>query len=288
MKSMRVAHTPDADDAFMFYGMLFKSRKAFEHVVADIETLNRKAFRGEYDVTALSAHAYAFVHEKYRILSAGASVGEGYGPVLVAKRSEAADMREAIQREQQREQRETATGRRMVVAVPGKYTTAALLLRLALPDCEAVEMRFDEIADAVLRGSVNAGVLIHEAQLTYEQRGLEKVLDFWEWWHSLTGLPLPLGLNAIKRSIPEDAAREFLEAMKESVKYALEHVEEALKYAMRYARGADESIIKRFTLMYVNESTYEMPESVVKALEMLYEMGEQQGLFKKPPLDILY
>ena len=124
---MRVAHTPDADDAFMFYGMLFKSRRAFEHVVADIETLNRKAFRGEYDVTALSAHAYAFVHEKYRILSAGASVGEGYGPVLVARRSEAANMREAIQREQ----RETAAGRRMVVAVPGKYTTAALLLRLA-------------------------------------------------------------------------------------------------------------------------------------------------------------
>ena len=280
MSVLKVAHTPDADDAFMFYGMLFKSRKAFEHVVADIETLNRKAFRGEYDVTALSAHAYAFVHEKYRILSAGASVGEGYGPVLVARRPEAADMRDAIQRE-------TGAGRRIVVAVPGKYTTAALLLRLALP-CEVVEMRFDEIADAVLRGSVDAGVLIHEAQLTYEQRGLEKVLDFWEWWHSLTGLPLPLGLNAIKRSIPEDAAREFLEAMKESVKYALEHVEEALKYAMRYARGTDESIIKRFTLMYVNESTYEMPESVVKALETLYEMGEQQGLFKKPPLDILY
>jgi len=272
---LKIAHTPDADDAFMFYGMISGSA-GIVHVVEDIETLNRKAMRTEYDVTAISAHAYAFVHEKYRILSAGASVGDGYGPVLVcsSERSSAVSAAELEDFES--------------VAIPGRYTTAALLLSLALPDCEVVEMRFERIPNAVLSGDVDAGVLIHEAQITYERLGLKKVLDFWEWWHSRTKLPLPLGLNVINRSISEEKQREFLHEMRESVRYAIEHADEALRYAIKYARGADEDVIRRFVRMYVNERTYMMDEEVVKALDVLYDMGEEHGLFKKPPLDILF
>ncbi|MBL7117891.1 MAG: ABC transporter substrate-binding protein [Candidatus Syntrophoarchaeum sp.] len=268
---MIIAHTPDADDAFMFYGMLSgKITADFEikHIVEDIETLNRKAFRGEIDVTALSAHAYAFLHPQYRILSAGASVGDGYGPVVVAR------MEMDIE------------GKK--IAVPGKYTTANLLLKLAVDDFQPVELRFDEVIHAVKRGEVDAGLVIHEAQITYPQHGLVKILDLWEWWHEKTGLPLPLGINAIKRDIPAGTQREFLDALRESVQYALENVEEAMQHAMKYSRDADKELVKRFALMYVNKYTYEMPEGVVKALEMLFRMAERKGLFERPPLDILF
>ncbi len=267
---MIVAHTPDADDAFMFYAMVtgkVKTRLKIEHVIEDIETLNRMAFEGKLDVTALSVHAYAYLHDKYRILSAGASVGDGYGPVVVAK--------EEIDLEGKR------------IAVPGRYTTANLLLKLALDDFEAVEMRFDRILDAVKRGEVDAGLLIHEGQITYETYGLVKVLDLWEFWHERTRLPLPLGVNVIRRDVPEEDQREFLRVMKESIKYALENVDEALEYAMKYSRGLDRETVKRFATMYVNEYTYEMPQDVVKAMEKMFEMAEEKGILRKPKIDVL-
>jgi len=268
---MIVAHTPDADDAFMFYAMIsgkIKTRLKIEHLIEDIETLNRMAFEGKLDVTALSVHAYAYLEDRYRILSAGASVGDGYGPIVVAKR----DME--------------LEGKR--IAIPGRYTTATLLLKLALDDFDAVEMRFDRIIDAVKRGDVDAGLLIHEGQITYEMHNLVKVLDLWEFWHERTGLPLPLGVNVISRDIPEEDQKEFLRVMKESIRYALEHVEEAIDYAMNYSRGMSRDLVKRFATMYVNEYTYEMPESVVKAMEKMFDMAEKKGLLKKPKLDILF
>ncbi|AEA46798.1 menaquinone biosynthesis family protein [Archaeoglobus veneficus] len=266
-----VAHTPDADDAFMFYAMTAgKIEMPFKvvHVIEDIETLNRMAFDGGLDVTAISVHAYAYLHDKYRILSAGASVGDGYGPIVVAKNDVEVE------------------GRR--IAVPGKYTTAYLLLKLAVDEFEPVEMRFDEIIPAVKRGDVDAGLLIHEGQITYERHGLTKVLDLWEWWYDKTRLPLPLGVNAIKRSIPEDMQKAFLKAMRESIDYALNNADEAVEYAMKYSRGLDKETTKRFAMMYVNEYTYEMPDSVVKGIDALLTMAEKKGFFEKPPVDILF
>jgi 1,4-dihydroxy-6-naphthoate synthase len=266
---MRVAHTPDADDAFMFYAMTNgKIPVSFEieNVVEDIESLNRKAFMGEYEVTALSVHAYAYVADRYRLLSAGASVGDGYGPVVVSK--------------------EDVSLKNATVAVPGKLTTACLLLKLAI-DAKTVEMRFDRILDAVKKDEVQAGLLIHEAQLNYEDHGLKKVLDLYEWWHSKSRLPLPLGVNAIRRDLNLELQREFLRAMKRSIKYALENPEEALNYAQRYARGMSRERLKKFVLMYVNDYTLEMPERVLKAIDLLFEMAEERGIVKKPPLDVL-
>jgi len=268
---MLVAHTPDADDAFMFYAMIagkIPTRLKIDHLIEDIETLNKMAFEGKLDVTALSVHAYAYLDEKYRILSAGASVGDGYGPIVVAK--------EKIELENAK------------IAIPGRYTTATLLLKLAIGDFEAVEMRFDKIIDAVKSGDVDAGLLIHEGQITYDMHGLTKVLDLWEFWNDQTKLPLPLGVNVINRRIPEEDQKEFLRVMKESIKFALENVDEALDYAMRYSRGLDRELVKKFALMYVNEYTYEMPPKVVKAIEKLYEMAEEKGILKKPKLDILF
>ncbi len=268
---MIVAHTPDADDAFMFYAMIsgkIRTRLKIEHLIEDIETLNRMAFEGKLDVTALSVHAYAYLEDKYRILSAGASVGDGYGPIVVAKR----DME--------------LEGKR--IAIPGRYTTATLLLKLALDDFNAVEMRFDRIIDVVKRGEVDAGLLIHEGQITYNMHNLVKVLDLWEFWYERTGLPLPLGVNVIRRDIPEEDQREFLRVMKESIRYALENVEEAVDYAMKYSRGMSRELVKKFATMYVNEYTYEMPKSVVRAMEKMFDMAEKKGLLKKPKLDILF
>ncbi|RLI77906.1 ABC transporter substrate-binding protein [Archaeoglobales archaeon] len=266
-----VAHTPDADDAFMFYAMAHgkvKCELKIEHLIEDIESLNKKAFDGKLDVTALSAHAYAYLHEKYRILSVGASVGDGYGPIVVSK------------------QKVELNGKK--IAIPGKYTTANLLLNLALDDFKAIEMRFDEIIDAVKSGIVDAGLLIHEGQITYEKHGLKMLLDLWEWWNDLTKLPLPLGINVIKRSMPIEVQREFLRVMRESIGYALNNVDEAINYAMKYSRGLDEETTKKFALMYVNEYTYEMPNSVVKALKLLYEMGKEKNLIEMPKLDVLF
>jgi len=270
---LTVAHTPDADDAFMFYAMTSgKLPIEVRHVIEDIESLNKKAFNAELDVTALSAHAYALLHDRYRILSAGASVGDGYGPVVVAKEEiEVSDIK---------------------IAVPGRYTTANLLLKLAASDLEfnfeSVEIRFDSIIEAVKNGAVNAGLLIHEGQVTYTQQNLTCILDLWDWWSNKTGLPLPLGINVIKRTIPEATQKEFLEKMRESIKYALENQDEAIDYAMKYSRGHDKALVKKFALMYVNEYTYEMDSRVVNALNELYNLAESCGLLRKPVLDILF
>lgn len=266
---MRVAHTPDADDAFMFYAMMNKKiplNFEVENIVEDIESLNRKALSGEYEVSALSLHAYAYVADRYRLLSAGASVGDGYGPVVVSRKDSLP---------------ENAT-----VAVPGKLTTANLLLKLAV-DVKTVEMRFDRILDAVKNEEVQAGLLIHEAQLSYEEYGLKKVLDLYEWWHSKTKLPLPLGVNVIRRDLSLELQKEFLRAMKESIRFALENPEEALNYAERYARGMSRDRLRKFVTMYVNAYTLEMPDKVLKAMNVLFEMAEKKGIVKKPPLDVL-
>ncbi len=267
---MLVAHTPDADDAFMFYAMIagkIPTRLKIEHIIEDIETLNRMAFEGKLDVTALSVHAYAYLDDRYRMLSAGASVGEGYGPIVVAK--------------------DNVELERAKIAIPGKYTTANLLLKLAIGDFRAVEMRFDDIIPAVKAGVVDAGLLIHEGQITYELHGLKKILDLWEFWKDQTDLPLPLGVNVINRRIPEDEQREFLRVMKESIRYALENVDEALEHAMRYSRGLSRDLVRRFALMYVNEYTLEMPPKVLRAIETLYDMAEEKGILRKPKLDVL-
>jgi len=268
---MIVAHTPDADDAFMFYAMMhgkIPTRLKIEHLIEDIETLNKMAFEGKLDVTALSVHAYAYLSDRYRILSAGASVGDGYGPIVVARRM--------IRLEGKK------------IAIPGRYTTATLLLKLALDEFKPVEMKFDKIIDAVRTGKVDAGLLIHEGQITYERYGLVKVLDLWEFWNNQTGLPLPLGVNVINRRISEDDQREFLRVMKESIRYALENVDEALDYAMNYSRGLERGLVRKFALMYVNDYTYEMPPKVVKAIEKLFEIAEDKGILKRPILDILF
>jgi 1,4-dihydroxy-6-naphthoate synthase len=268
---MIVAHTPDADDAFMFYAMMhgkIPTRLKIEHLIEDIETLNKMAFEGKLDVTALSVHAYAYLSDRYRILSAGASVGDEYGPIVVARRM--------IRLEGKK------------IAIPGRYTTATLLLKLALDEFKPVEMKFDKIIDAVRTGKVDAGLLIHEGQITYERYGLVKVLDLWEFWNNQTGLPLPLGVNVINRRISEDDQREFLRVMKESIRYALENVDEALDYAMNYSRGLERGLVRKFALMYVNDYTYEMPPKVVKAIEKLFEIAEDKGILKRPILDILF
>jgi len=268
---IKVAHTPDADDAFMFYAMMegkIENDIEIEHIIEDIETLNRLAFHGDIDVTALSVHAYAYLYDRYRILSAGASVGDGYGPILVA--------REEIELEKSK------------IAIPGRYTSANLYLRLVLDDFKAVEMRFDEIIDSVKNGEVDAGLLIHEGQITYESHDLVKILDLWEWWKAETDLPMPLGINAISRKIPENIQKKFLHAMKLSIEYALKNPDEAMEYAIKYARGMDFDTAKKFAMMYVNDYTYSMPDSVVMAIERLFDMAEEKGILRKPPLDILY
>ncbi len=277
---MIVAHTPDADDAFMFYALVsgkIKMDIEVEHVIEDIETLNKMAFDAQLDVTALSLHAYAYLHERYRILSAGASVGDGYGPIIVARSDGGLEVSEEL---------EGLKGCK--IAIPGKYTTANLLLKLAVSDYHPVEMRFDAIIDAVKRGEVDAGLLIHEGQLTYAEHGLVKVLDLWEWWYEQTSLPLPLGVNVIRRDLPEGVQRAFLMALKESIAYAIENPDEAVDYAMKFARGMDREMTKKFATMYVNEYTYEMPESVVAAIEQMFDMAVERGVLKKPKLDILF
>jgi 1,4-dihydroxy-6-naphthoate synthase len=273
---MIVAHTPDADDAFMFYAMVTgKVRVDFdvEHLIEDIETLNRMAFNAQLDVTALSLHAYAYLHERYRILSAGASVGDGYGPIVVARSDSGLDEAEL---------------ENCKIAIPGKYTTANLLLKLAVDDYQPVEMKFDAIINAVKRGEVDAGLLIHEGQLTYAQHGLVKVLDLWEWWYEQTSLLLPLGVNVIRRNLPEDVQRAFLVALKESIQYAIQNPDEAVEYAMKFARGMDREMTRKFATMYVNNYTYEMPESVVAAIEQMFDMAAEKGILRKPKLDILF
>ena len=270
---MKLGHSPDADDAFMFYaiasGKVTSEEIDFEHVIEDIQSLNSRALRAELEVTAISAHGYLSVQDRYRILSCGASMGKGYGPIVVA-----------------REKLSSLKGK--TVAVPGKLTTAYLLLSLYADEFIPVEVPFDGIMDKVIEGNVDAGLLIHEGQLTYEEKGLALLLDLGVMWAEQSDLPMPLGLNVLRRDIPRGLDTEVLRAHRESIEYALLNKKEALDYAMRFGRGMSEDTGEKFVLMYVNEWTTDLGESGTSALQLLFEKAFAKGIIdSKPALDIL-
>jgi 1,4-dihydroxy-6-naphthoate synthase len=274
-QEIKVAHSPDSDDAFMFYALATRKVRTpgmkFTHVLADIETLNQAARDGVYDVTAISFHAYAYLAEKYRLLDCGASFGEGYGPILVAAHGlKAKDL----------------PGRR--VGVAGLWTTSYLALKLFEPRIEPVPMAFDKIMDAVRAGTVDAGLLIHEGQLMYSQAGLHKIVDLGQWWLEETALPLPLGGNAVRRALGEDAGRQVSRAIRQSVEYALEHREAALNYAMQFARDMDPDMADKFVGMYVNRWTLGYGEKGQQAVRELLTRGAAAGVIPAmPELDFL-
>ncbi len=262
---IRVAHSPDSDDAFMFYalaaGKIPTGDFRFTHRLEDIETLNQRAMRGEYEVTAVSIHAYAYIAEKYALLPSGASMGDRYGPILVAREPwNTTDL----------------TGKH--IAVPGTMTSAFLALKLFQPGFQHVVIPFDKIMAAVRCGDVDAGLLIHEGQLTYSQEGLHKVIDLGEWWHERTGLPLPLGGNAIRRDLGTGNIREISRLLRESIQYALDHREDALMHALQYARGLDAKQADRFVGMYVNRRTLDYGEDGRRAVQVFLDQAHQRGL----------
>ena len=265
-----VGHTPDMDDAFMFYaisaGAIPLNSVRFEHVIEDIQTLNQRATRGELDVTAISAAAYPALCKDYSIMSVGSSVGQGYGPLVIATGSyQPADLR----------------GRR--IAVPGMQTTACLLLRLAIPEFVPVEMPFAQIPEAVLQGQTEAGLVIHEWQLTYRDAGLLPILDLGTWWQQQVKLPLPLGLNVVKRSLGKRVAQQAATLLRDSILYAFAHQEEALAYAMRFGRGTDASRSRQFIAMYVNEESLTLSKPCREALRILFERAHEQKLIPRVP-----
>lgn len=269
------AHSPDADDAFMFYGLATSKIRSrllrFRHVLEDIESLNRKAMEGRYEVTAISFHAYPYVADKYVLMRSGSSVGDGYGPVVVAARPLPAD---------------ELKGKR--VAVPGKLTTGYLVLKLYEPDLETVEIPFDKILDAVRERSVDAGVVIHEGQLTYAGVGLYAVLDLGRWWKETYGLPLPLGANALLRSLSEEIRQECSRLMRQSIQYAFDHHSEALAYALQFARDMDAGLAEQFVGMYVNQYTMDCGSLVPEAAQKLLDLGYQAGLIpRKTPVEFV-
>ena len=266
---IRLGHSPDPDDAFMFWGLasgvVDPRGFEFEHVLADIQSLNEWALEGRLEVTALSLHAYPFVQDTYALLPHGASMGSGYGPIVVA--------REPMTKEQ-------LAGVR--VTVPGRMTTAFLVLRMYIGDFEYREAPFDRILDQVLEGRADAGLVIHEGQLTYGLRGLEKVVDLGEWWLLETGLPLPLGVNAARRDLGEEALRELSAVLAESIRAGLENRQDALAYAGQFGRGLDPELTDRFVGMYVNELTQDYGDEGRSAVAELLRRGEQIGAFPEP------
>jgi len=257
---LKIAHSPDADDAYMFFGIATGAVKLpVPHVefLADIETLNKLALEELLDVTAVSAHAYGHICERYYVMNVGASMGEGYGPVVVARPS---------------------VDRPRHIAVPGRYTTAALLVKLAVPGVKTVEMPFDKIFDAVAAGVVDAGVLIHEGQITYHKHGLRKVLDLGEWWMRETGLPTPLGIDVVKKTLGRDLAEKLSKALADSIAYADSHREEALRYAQKFSRGLTLEETARFVDMYVNQYTRNLGTRGRRALEELLARAAEAGL----------
>jgi 1,4-dihydroxy-6-naphthoate synthase len=262
---LRLAHSPDSDDAFMFYALATGKVRLpgvkFTHILSDIETLNRAAHQETYDITALSFYGYSFVADKYVLLDCGASFGEGYGPVVVAahpiKKTELAGHK---------------------VAIPGEMTTSYLALKLFEPNVETVTMPFDKILDAVQAKEVEAGLLIHEGQLLFSQIGLHRVVDLGQWWQETTGLPLPLGANAIRRRLGPDIGRKVARVIRDSVSYALEHREPALNYALQFARDMDPQLADKFIGMYVNRWTLDYGEEGRRAVRELLARGAAVGL----------
>lgn len=264
-REIKVAHSPDSDDAFMFYGLATHKVRTpglrFTHTLCDIETLNQKAREGVYDVTAISFHAYPYIQDKYALMTCGGSVGEGYGPMIVSPRPFSTD--------------EIKSKR---IAVPGKLTTAYLALNLFAPGIDTEIVPFDQIIPQVLEGKYEAGLIIHEGQLTYEKSGLHRIVDLGKWWHKVTGLPLPLGGNAIRRALGPQLMPAVTSALRESIQYGLDHRDEALAYAMQFARDLDTSSADKFVGMYVNERTLDYGPDGREAVHRLLDMGHKAGI----------
>ncbi|HEV2699532.1 MAG TPA: MqnA/MqnD/SBP family protein [Terriglobales bacterium] len=272
VREISIAHSPDSDDAFMFYGLATSKVQVpglrFSHTLCDIQSLNQKAMQGEgeYDVSAISFHAYPYIQSNYALMTCGGSVGEAYGPMIVSPR--ACSLEEVASKK---------------IAVPGKLTTAYLALKLFAPEIETEVVPFDEIIPAVLRGDYEAGLIIHEGQLTYDRSGLHRILDLGKWWHQATGLPLPLGGNAIRRSLGRELIASVSAALHDSIQYALEHREEALAYAMQFARDLDPNLADRFVGMYVNERTLDYGQDGKEAIRRLLDMGYKAGIISVEP-----
>jgi 1,4-dihydroxy-6-naphthoate synthase len=267
---IRVGHSPDPDDAFMFHALANEKiptgRLRFEHELQDIETLNRRAMRGELEVSAVSIHAYAYLLDKYALLPAGCSMGDQYGPMVVARRPLS-----------------LAELQKVRIAVPGTLTTAFLTLRLLLPDGFEYEVvPFDQIINKVADETFDAGLIIHEGQLTFQNQGLRLVIDLGVWWQEKTGLPLPLGGNVVRRDLGEATIGEISRLLKESIRYALAHRDEALEYALRYARDMDVSLADRFVAMYVNDWTLDYGPRGREAVRRLLAEGHRAGVIPEP------
>lgn len=260
-----VAHSPDSDDAFMFYALatnkLDTGRIQFDHVLQDIQTLNEEATRGKYEVTAISFHAYAYVADKYILLPHGASIGDNYGPILVSRQPLSATEIPNLK-----------------IAVPGTLTSAFLALRIFDSNFRYEVVPFDQIIAAVQDGSCDAGLLIHEGQLFFESMGLHKILDLGEWWHERTGLPLPMGGNAIRRDLDPEVIQEVSEYLRASINYSLSNREDALQYAMQFAREMDPELADRFVAMWVNERTLDYGERGREAVQRLLAEGHEAGV----------
>jgi len=269
-----VGHTPDADDAFMFYGIasgkVAVDNMKVKHVIEDIESLNRRALKGELDVTAVSAHGYVYTKD-YAILRSGSSFGKAYGPIVIAKKKFGIDELKKIR-----------------IAVPGKMTTAYLLLKMAIGDFNAVEMKFNEINEAVEKDVVDAGLVIHEAQITYDQAKFVNTLDLGLWWDSASNkLPLPLGINIAHKRLSNDTIKKFDDLLKRSIQFGFSNLDETIDYAMQYARGASRYLIEKFVKMYVNDLTVDMGEQGIKALHKMYSIAKQNNIIRDIEVEII-
>lgn len=264
-RTITVAHSPDSDDAFMFYALANDKIETgdlrFTHVLEDIQSLNEKAMRGVYDVTAVSFHAYAYIADRYALLPHGASIGDNYGPIVVSREPLKAEDLSKVK-----------------VAVPGKLTSAFLALKIFEPSFEYEVVPFDRIIEAVQQGRADAGLLIHEGQLFYESLGLHKVLDLGEWWHGRTGLPLPMGGNVIRRELGALMMHKVSGYLHESIKYSLAHREDALEYAMQFARDMKPELADRFVSMWVNDLTLDYTERGREAVRRLLDEGHARGI----------
>jgi len=274
-KTITLAHSPDSDDAFMFYGLatnkLDTGNLHFQHLLKDIQTLNEEAMRGTYDVTAISFHAYAYIADKYALLPHGASIGDNYGPIVVA-----------------REPAKPEDIPNLKIAIPGKLTSAFLALRIFNSDFQYEVVPFDKIIDAVKEGKCDAGLLIHEGQLFYESMGLHKVLDLGEWWHDRHQLPLPMGGNAIRRELGPTLIKEVSGLLRKSISYSLANREDALQYAMQFARDMEPELADRFVAMWVNELTLDYTERGREAVRRLLTEGFEKGIIpNKVPIEFV-
>ena len=268
VRTISVAHSPDSDDAFMFYGLATNKLETegldFEHTLKDIQTLNEDAKNGVFDVTAISFHAYCYVDDKYALLPHGASIGDNYGPILVSKEPRGVD-----------------EIKDMKIAVPGELTSAFLAMRIYNNEFDYGVVPFDQIMDEVDAGNYDAGLLIHEGQLFYKQHGFDKILDLGEWWHEETGLPLPMGGNVIKRDLGEELMLEVSKHLKRSIQYSMDNREDALSYAMQFARDMPPELADRFVAMWVNDLTLDYGERGKEGVKLLLEKGHEAGIIPR-------